>query len=175
MQPWKQSTAAPKNGNAIMTTHKNTKIKGQQDVLEIFDDKITITPTGLSGLVNKGLKGGKTIPYRSITAIQFKSAGLFITGYIQFTIHGGNESKGGVLAAVRDENSFLFSAKMNAEMENVKKFIEEKMASLEGPGSTSVSSLADELTKLSGLRASGAISDAEFSEIKSQLIKRSAS
>ncbi|BDP60172.1 hypothetical protein EfmJHP38_11100 [Enterococcus faecium] len=40
-------------------------------------------------------------------------------GYIQFTLLGGNESRGGILAATKDENTVMFTKKYWNEMENL--------------------------------------------------------
>jgi len=48
------------------------KILGVDTDLEVFEDKLTITPKGVLGFLNKGLKGIKTIPFTSITAVQHK-------------------------------------------------------------------------------------------------------
>ena len=66
-------------------------MQGVQDLLEVFGDKVQLTPKGVLGFLNKGLKGTKTIPFTSIQALQFKEAGAVFSGYIQFTIAGGNE------------------------------------------------------------------------------------
>ena len=84
------------------------RMRGVQDLLEVFEDRVAITPQGFLGFLNKGLKGTKTIPYASITAIQFRKAGPIVSGYLQFTLGGGLESRGGVLAATKDENTFMF-------------------------------------------------------------------
>ncbi len=49
-------------------------MRGVQDLLEVFEDKVTITPKGVLGFLNKGLKGTKEIPFHSIVAIQIKEA-----------------------------------------------------------------------------------------------------
>ena len=88
------------------------QVKGVAEEMEVFEDKLTIKPRGALGLMAKGLKGTKTIPFRSITGMQHKKAGL-TSGYLQFTIPGGNESKGGVFSAASDENTFMFASKVN--------------------------------------------------------------
>lgn len=84
-------------------------MKGVQDLLEVFEDRVTITPKGVLGFLNKGVKGTKEIPFTSIVAVQFKEAGTVFSGYLQFTIPGGNENTGGILAATKDENTFMFA------------------------------------------------------------------
>ncbi|MQA19297.1 DUF4429 domain-containing protein [Rugamonas rivuli] len=148
-------------------------MKGVQDSLEVFEDKVTITPKGILGFMNKGLKGTKTIPFSSIMAIQFKEAGALFSGYLQFTIPGGNESRGGVFSAASDENSFMFANKSNNELAaTIKEHIEQKVRELRVPSVVAqpVTSLADELQKLSGLRDSGILSEQEFQAAKLRLI-----
>lgn len=149
-------------------------MKGVGDLLEVFEDKVTITPKGILGFMNKGLKGTKTIPFSSIIAIQFKEAGAVFSGYLQFTIPGGNESKGGVFSAVSDENTFMFAEKKNnAQAIQIKEYIEGKVKQLHSPRATqskSAASLSDELQKLASLRDSGVLSDQEFQSAKSRLI-----
>lgn len=149
-------------------------MKGVQDLLEVFEDKITITPKGFLGLMNKGLKGTKTIPYTSISAIQFKEAGALFSGYLQFTIPGGNESKGGLFSAVRDENTFVFAEKKNNKSATqIKEYIEAKTQELRVPRTVQpqpTTSLSDELQKLASLRDKGVLSDQEFQSAKNRLI-----
>ena len=148
-------------------------MKGVQDQLEVFEDKVTITPKGILGFMNKGLKGTKTIPFSSISAIQFKEAGAVFSGYLQFTIPGGNESKGGVFSAASDENTFMFAEKKNNALAiQIKEYIETKVQELHSRRNTqsqSATSLSDEIQKLASLRDSGVLSDQEFQTAKSRL------
>jgi hypothetical protein len=146
------------------------KMKGVGDELEVFEDKLTITPKGMLGLMAKGLKGTKTIPFTSITATQFKKSGL-ISGYIQFTLHGGKESTGGALAAASDENSFMFAGQ-NELAEKVRDYIEERVQAVKvhpATGSDAVSK-ADEIRKYKALADDGIISMEEFEQKKKQLL-----
>jgi hypothetical protein len=149
-------------------------MKGVAGMLGVLDEKITITPQGVLGFMTKGLKGTKTIPIRSITAIEFREAGAVVSGYLQFTIPGGNESRGGVHAAATDENTFMFAGKWNNSLAiEIKEFIEGKMREFHVPRSTQsnpVASLSDELQKLASLRDSGILSDQEFQSAKRRLI-----
>ena len=99
--------------------------KGIQGGTIIFDGKkITIKRRGFMAFATHGIKGDKIIPIKFITAIQFKSAGRFSNGYIQFSIMGGREAKGGLLQAVHDENTVLFKKKQQPEFEKIKEEIE---------------------------------------------------
>jgi GYF domain 2/Short C-terminal domain/Domain of unknown function (DUF4429) len=147
------------------------KIIGPLGELQAFEDKVTITTTGITGALMRGLKGTKTIPFHSISAIQFKRAGA-VRGFLQFTIPGGNESKGGVFDAVVDENTFLFDEESNAEVEVIKNYIESRMREIRNPNPTNVSpaNLGDELTKLAALMSQGLLTDEEFQAAKKRLI-----
>lgn len=148
-------------------------VRGAQDLLEIFNDKLTITPKGVLGFLNKGLKGAKDIPFASIFAIQLRKAGL-MRGYIQFTVPGGNESKGGLLSAIKDENTFLFDKKHNELMAQIKVFIERRTGELRTaqPSHTSPPKLhlSEELQKLANLHTQGVLSSEEFQVAKNRLL-----
>lgn len=149
-------------------------MEGVAAVLEVFEDKLTLTSTGVLGLLSRGLKGTKTIPFFSITAIQFKRAGL-TNGYLQFTILGGNESRGGIFEAAGDENTFMFANQEwnNRFAESIKEFIEGRIRELRHPkASTQTDSgrLADELRKLADLKSEGVLSEAEFEAAKKRLL-----
>ncbi|MFZ8458438.1 hypothetical protein ACO1MZ_14270, partial [Staphylococcus aureus] len=80
-----------------------------------------------ASILIRGMKGSKSIPYTSITAIQFREANP-INGYIQFSILGGVESGGGFMAAIGDENSCFFVEKSNTLAREIKDYIESRMA-----------------------------------------------
>jgi hypothetical protein len=148
------------------------KVAGVQSELEVFEDRLTITPKGALGFLNHGLKGTKTIPFRSITAIQFKEVGGVTSGYIQFSLLGGIESRGGLFSAASDENTFMFSQEHdNANMAKIQAYIESRMGS--SPAVQAVPSpvgVADELAKLAGLRDQDILSDEEFRAAKAKLM-----
>ncbi len=150
------------------------KIAGVDGDLEVFDDYLTITPRGVLGFLNKGIKGSKRIPFTSITAVQHKKAG-FTSGYLQFTLPGGVESQRGVFAAVKDENTFMYRPAVEAQVQEALAFIE---AARRRPAATHVvaasgaaSSVADELVKLASLRDRGLLTAEEFETQKGRLLK----
>ena len=149
--------------NAVYT------MKGVGEVLEVYEDKVTITPKGAMGLLTKGIQGTKTIPYFSISAIQFKKSGL-TSGYLQFTIPGGNESRAGVFAAASDENSFMFVRQNDLAIE-IKEYIEGRIQELRKPQASSSSIVADEIQKLADMRAKGILSEEEFQAAKRRLLE----
>ncbi len=147
-------------------------LDGVQDLLQVFDDRVEIVPRGLLGFMNKGVRGVKEIPFHSITAVQFKESGM-LSGYLQFTIPGGNENRGGILDATKDENTFIFSGPQNnAKAIVIKQYINSKIKELRTPSTIPATpSLSDEIQKLANLRAQGIISDQEFQSAKDKLIK----
>lgn len=147
-------------------------MRGVQDLLEVFSDKVTITPKGVLGFLNKGIKGTKEIPYISIIAVQFKEAGAVFSGYLQFTIPGGNESGGGIWSATRDENTFMFAHTENNPMaKQIKDFIDSAIRESRSPrAGPSPTNLSSELAALAVLREQGHLTEEEFQAAKRRLI-----
>ena len=131
------------------------KVRGVGGELEVFEDKVVITPKGVMG----GLGGIRSIPFGSITGIDHKKAGFVLPGHIMF-------QGGGVLAT--HQNSFSYKKDANAVIQEIKEYIERRTKEISSrPSSVS---LADELTKLSNLRKQGILSEEEFKKAKEGLI-----
>jgi hypothetical protein len=153
------------------------KVSGAYEDLEVFEDRLTITPRGVGGFMTKGLKGTKTIPFRSITAVQHRKTSAIFSGYLQFTLPGGIESRGGWFSAVSDENTFNYVGGVDEDalIEEVKTYIERRIQELRdedrgGPGTRSAGIMADELTKLAKLRDQGVLTEDEFAKAKQRLL-----
>jgi hypothetical protein len=114
-------------------------LKGVGGCLEVHNDAVLLTPTGVLGAMTKGFgTGTKRIPFSSITATQFKEASPALNGFLQLSILGSHEARGGLLRATKDENTFLFGNHLNAKVKEVNVFIEEKIRTqLQGRGSGS--------------------------------------
>jgi hypothetical protein len=83
---------------------------GRNGKIVLYDDHLVIKRGARGFLLGGGmLRGDKTIPFGSIVAVQFKKSGMTL-GYIQFTLMGGNEAKGGVMQSVTDENTVNFQS-----------------------------------------------------------------
>jgi len=94
-------------------------------------------------------------------------------GYIQFTIPGAIENKGGVFGAVSDENTVAINGKDQLEaFKKIRDIVEEKINEPAIASQIPTSSIVDELTKLAALRKDGLISDEEYSQMKSKLINK---
>ena len=136
-------------------------LKGQTKSITIGDDAVTIIPKALY----HGFVGEKRIPYSSITAVQFKEAGSWLAGFIQFSIKGGIEWHGQVN---QDENALQFDKPLNTEFQALRELVQEKMANAISPQTGSV---ADELAKLAALRNQGVLTDEEFEAQKLKLLR----
>lgn len=137
-------------------------------IVDVDDKSITINRKGLMNFATQGLKGNKTIPFRSITSIQIKKPGL-ANGYIQFSLLGGGEAKKGITDAAHDENTIMFTSKSTYEqMIELKSFIESKQDQFE-TNSSNVSS-ADELRKYKQLLDDEIINQEEYDAKKKQLL-----
>lgn len=137
-------------------------------------ETITISRKGALNLVNQGIKGDKTIPIRNIIAVQLKEPGL-TNGYIQFTLAGGNESRGGVFAATQDENTVMFAKKYWDDMYNLKKYIEKRQREMSEPTvvvqSPAEKDPIEQVKSLKELLDMGAITQEEFDAKKKELLE----
>lgn len=136
--------------------------------LTINDNSLSIRRKGALNLMTQGLKGEKTIPLKSITSVQIKKPGL-TNGYIQFSLPGGNESKGGVFKATQDENTVMFSGKYYKDMLELKQTIESIIFSDAKGKSAQITSSADEILKFKKLLDEGIITQEEF-DAKKKLV-----
>ncbi|WP_445479187.1 DUF4429 domain-containing protein [Lysinibacillus irui] len=130
---------------------------------------VKIKSKGMLNYMNKGSRGEKSIPIKSITAIQFKDPGL-TAGYIQFAYSGSSESKGGVFDAVKDENSVLFAKKELKQARELVDLIESKRHASSTPAQPTAVSAADEILKMKELLDAGILTQDEFDAKKKQLL-----
>lgn len=71
--------------------------EGKNGQLHVDDNWVTIIRQGFGAKLMYGFtKGEKRIPIQHIVSVQYREANLLGSGYIQFTISGGNESTGGL-------------------------------------------------------------------------------
>lgn len=156
-----------------MVQNGNDLFEGYGATVTVDADGLTIRRKGLMSFSLHGLKGEKGIPFASIAAVQFKPANMLTSGYIQFSILGGNESRGGLMAATKDENSVLFKGKkQNADFERLRIAVEDGMKrakTLMAPVATTTST-ADQLAKLGNLLDRGLLTREEFDKEKSALL-----
>ena len=140
------------------------------DGLKVYEDRIVISHSGVLNFFAMGIKGDKTIYYNDLTAVQFKKAG-WTAGHIQFSLLGGRESVGGVLAASSDENTITINLNENDTAEKMVAYIQEKIKEARQPKvATAATSSADEIMKLKNLLDMGIITQEEFDAKKKQLL-----
>lgn len=146
----------------------NCYLKGVFCELFVYDDRVEIKRSNFTAA------GTKTIPFSSMMSIQYKEAGSFYNGYIQFGILGGMEARNGIFYAIHDENSVVFLQQYNHEAKAIKDYIEniilKNQKSSSSVCSTSSTSAADELFKYKQLLDIGVITQSEFDSMKKRLL-----
>ena len=106
-------------------------MKGVSDLLEVYEDKVAITPKGVMGFLTKGTSGMKTIPFASISNVQFKKPWPVLKrGYFQFIVSGGNGK--GYLAASYDQNTFMYAEQEKLALQ-INAYVEKRMESIHRP------------------------------------------
>ena len=143
------------------------EFKGYNGTLILGEQSVTIKRGFKDALITGGhLRGNKTLPYKSIVAVQLKKAGL-LAGYIQLTLTGGSEAKGGVFQSTKDENSINFYASQNSAFEKAKTIIEQKITGQnQGGGNERI----NDLEKLHSLKEKGILTEEEYLEQKKRLL-----
>ncbi|MCM8730456.1 DUF4429 domain-containing protein [Hephaestia sp. GCM10023244] len=133
-------------------------LKGQTKSITVDEDGVTIAYRALY----HGFKGDKRLPFSSITAIQFREPGTWLSGYIQFSIKGGVEWIGQIN---QDENALQFDRAAADAFRALRDFVQSR---IEHPGVATASvSVADELAKLANLRI---LTPEEFAQQKARLL-----
>jgi|GEM_PF-667100 hypothetical protein len=150
---------------------------GVNGQLELFPTKIRIRRKGGLAFLTQGVKGDKDILIRQISSIQFRKSGHGLNGYLQFSFLGGQETKGGIRDATRDENTIMFSPRQQPAFETIKAAIEERMhqsreANTQAPPQTQSIDYAGQIQKLADLRAQQILTEEEFQSKKRELLSR---
>jgi hypothetical protein len=140
---------------------------GSNGSVEFLGDHIVIRRKGFANVLTQGVQGDKTIPIANITAVQFRSAGSWMSGLIQFTLLGGREFRGGMMEATKDENAVMFVLEQEPAFAELRDVVQ--AAILQGgrlAPQRGGSGPADELMKLSELLDKGHLSQEEFDTAK---------
>lgn len=155
--------------NSTKRTKPLLEFKGRNGKIELYEHFVRLDRGTMMGFLMQGLKGKKDIYFRNITSIQIKKPGLAV-GYLQFSIPGGKESKGGVMAAVSDENTITFTGSDKYAIAlKIKEYIENSSHQL--PTKPHIS-IASEIEKIAELRDKGILTESEFKEKKKELLGR---
>lgn len=99
---------------------------------------------------------------------------MLTAGYIQFSVLGGMEGRGGVFNAALDENTVMFDKNVLRDFQAIRNIVEERITETRhvhhAPSQSS--SVADELAKLADLLDRGALTAEEFGAQKAALLQR---
>jgi hypothetical protein len=148
------------------------RVKGHNGTVTFDGATVLIERIGFLARASVG-KGSKRIPIRQITAVQFKSAGPLVNGFIQFTLGGGNEQRSRfgrqTTDAVHDENSVLFWTRQQAAFTQLREAVEAAIAAPLYNGAAPPDAV-DQLRRLAELRDAGVVSEHEFEAAKARLL-----
>lgn len=148
-------------------------VKGVNGQIQLYEDHIVISRKGTLGFLTQGHKGRKSVFIRQISSVQFKDPGLATNGYIQFAFLGGQETKGGLFNATRDENSVMFKRGQRKDFERLRDEVMARIGRAGAPTPAAPASVADELGKLAALHDQGILSDGEFEAAKQRALSGS--
>lgn len=150
--------------------------RGAGGTIEFDGREVKINRQGVSSFLIHGLAGEKSIMLPAIQAVQFRPAKGLVRGYLQMTVLGGIEARGGAFNAAGDENSVLFDESDQPAFERISKAIKDAIhARSSSQQTTSIAmpvSAADELAKFANLKEKGIIDEAEFAAKKAELLSR---
>ncbi|MDN3365425.1 SHOCT domain-containing protein [Priestia megaterium] len=152
------------------------KCKGVNGVLEVHEDKVTITYSVFLG----GNKGTREIPMDSIKGVQFKKPGLAVSGFIKLLLDG-HEGMNAIntFDAADEDNTVLFTRKEYKHFFEAKELVENSLIQNEGQNnpegeikqsSAMVVSVSEEIRNLHALKEEGILTEEEFSAKKKQLL-----
>lgn len=146
-------------------------IEGSNGAITVDGECLRIRRKGVANLLTQGFQGEKTIPFSTIRAVQFKEAGRWMAGYIQFSIAGAVEPPAGIMEATKDENAVLFEKKQEPAFQQLRTLVEDRLlrAAPTQPQTTSVTS---ELERLAALFDRGLLTRDEFDQQKRGLLSR---
>jgi len=144
-------------------------LKGTRGRIQVYSDKCIIyTTSGTSSSMN----GEKTIYYSDVVSVQYKRTD-FQDGYLHLETASNTANNYGNVAF--NENTFSFKSEIDNQMEEVQKFIKQKVDEAKKQKNAPVVmagtvSNADELKKFKELLDSGIITQEEFDAKKKQLL-----
>ncbi|MER6065092.1 DUF4429 domain-containing protein [Streptomyces sp. NPDC001792] len=152
------------------------EVSGYGGQIQFDGEYVTITRKGFLARSMVG-KGEKRLHIAQIAAVQWKPAGAFVNGFIQFTVPGGNErrSKFGsqTASASQDENSVVFTKQQQPAFEKLRAALDQAIAAQHAPQAAAAPvSVADELAKLAALQQQGILSREEFEQQKARLLNQ---
>lgn len=146
-------------------------IEGSNGTIDFRDDNIRIRRKGIANILTQGLQGERVIPLSSIRAVQFKDAGRWMAGYIQFSVVGAIDRPGGIMEATKDENAVLFERAQQPAFEGLRSIVEAHLSSPKLQP-INLASAGEELERLASLLERGLLTRDEFDDMKRSLLAR---
>lgn len=162
--------------------NKITEFKGQNGKIIVYNECVAISRKTFGGFVSQGGSlGERRYFYKDINTIEYKKPTFWGNGYFKVLTSGTEETNakvgllGSSLDSVKDQNTVIlraFSKKTGAETDKVYNLIMKKILESKNDKPNDSFSKADELKKLSDLKASGILSDEEFQKEKEKILNK---
>ena len=147
------------------------KIEGIKECLEVFEDKLVLSPNLNYILQEKIIGETYHIYYEEIFKIDFETAGKFTNGYIHFILK--EKLAENVFADIHKEGClFLFDFFHNEKMKNIATIITNKIGKPLDSQIPDTKKVIKELTDIKELHQKGALSKKQYDEQMKNLIKR---
>lgn len=158
-------------GKGQLMSPISMRAEGINANLLLLEDRVRIQRKEEKTFLSQGFKGQKDILFSQISSVRLKRATTLGSGYIHFSLLGGNETRG--TDPSRDENTVMFRGARQPEFDRIKVAIETKMAAprtiVPKPKPSTVS-YVEELEQLAALRSKGIITEEEFAAKKRQIL-----
>jgi hypothetical protein len=148
------------------------RVIGDDARIEVYDNRIEIErKSTLSSLLTVGAVGRKSIRIDAIHGVQLKAPGLVTKGYIQFET-AGVASRGGAVAAGRDENTVFYLFDQREEFSWLKTHLDSwvPLSSNEQEQKDGSADPLEKIEKLAQLKEKGLITPEEFELAKQKLL-----
>jgi hypothetical protein len=188
-----QSNTQVANNRTLSDYELDGWIIGQSGMIRLNDGLVEIKRTSLAkDLFFGNLRGDKTIPLRTIQAVQFKAATATVGGMIEIVVAGDRSNDGRQRIVSRDpiltlfsrrfvrmgdENIITFNRTQEPPFRNFHKTILMELSYLGGDAgrpvpNVSSPSRAEEIRELKELLDDGIITQEEFNEAKQAILKK---
>ncbi|MBO5927967.1 MAG: SHOCT domain-containing protein [Clostridia bacterium] len=148
-------------------------LDGNVATLTVYEDHCVITgkKSFLGFLGGRAFDGSKEFYYADMTSVQYKKAGAFINGFIQFEYPGSHSGQNNF----NSENTFIImKGKTDIEQcEKAYQYIKERISFYKNQKNSPIISAispAEELKKFKELLDSGIITQDEFNAKKKELL-----
>jgi len=169
-----------------ITSGEMFRIKGANNTLIVYEDRVLLTKEGLLQKYRGGMGGDRTIYYRDMMSIEYKKPKID-NGYIKFIMPGSVDatarsgfgtSSAQTWAANLDPNNVIlasgFSKAIGENADKCYSIIMEQFnkakSAVNSPITVQASTSADELAKFKKLLDDGVITQDEFEVKKKQLL-----